>query len=328
MFPVLFDVRFGGREIAVHSYGVLIAVGLALGIALAHHEARRAELDGGRLLDLAFWMVVAGLVGARVVYVVVNARDFVELCVDGSGQPRTWSRALTDCARVLAIWEGGLVFYGGVAAAGATAYLFSRRERWSFLRTADLFAPALALGHAFGRIGCFAAGCCFGKESAVRWAMAFPKGSVAFDDLAAAGAVPPGASLTAPLHPTQLYEAAGELVIFAVLMAARTRWRSRENLPFAPRGTTAARPGRLFALYLLLYAPLRFVIEMFRGDAGRRFVAEIAAPRIARGLRLPATEPLFLSVGQLSSALVLVALAITYLVRRRRRAPATRTPGP
>jgi len=295
LFPVLFSLRLGGREIALHSYGVLIAAGLAAGIALVHRRARREGLDGGRVLDLAFWMTVAGFVGSRVVYGIVNAGDYARICLRGDDGLRTAGAVLADCTRILRVWEGGLVFYGGVAAAALVAALFARREGWSFGRVGDLFAPGLALGHAFGRIGCFAAGCCFGKESTGHWAFAFPRGSVAFDELSAAGAVPFGAGFTAPLHPTQLYEAVGELAIFAVLMAAR--------------GRLGGRRGAVFLLYVALYAPLRFVIEMFRGDTARRFAFELQAPRLAAWLHLPAHEPLFLSVGQLSSLVVLAALA-------------------
>jgi phosphatidylglycerol:prolipoprotein diacylglycerol transferase len=169
LHPVLFTFGVGQREIALHSYGVLIAVGLAIGIAVAHREGRRRGFDGGRVLDLAFWLTVSGLCGSRIAYGLVNARDFFHACMDGGGP---WWR---DCTRVLQVWEGGLVFYGGVAVAAFVAFVFARREGWSFANVGDLFAPALAIGHAFGRLGCFAAGCCFGKETASRWGVAFPR---------------------------------------------------------------------------------------------------------------------------------------------------------
>ena len=320
MYPVLFTLRVGGREIGIHSYGVLIAIGLALGILLAYRQARRVGLDGGRVLDAAFWMTLTGLVTSRLAYVLVNAGDFARVCIHGSGSgdgggiglSRSFGRVFADCARVFAVWQGGLVFLGGVAGAAWVAYRFAKREGWSFAVVGDLFAPALALGHAFGRLGCYAAGCCFGKASTAAWAVAFPRGSVAYDELAAAGAIAPGADLTPPLHPTQLYEAVGELAIAAALIALRPR--------------LARRPGALLFGYLAAYALLRFAVELCRGDVARGWIAELHTPRLAALLRLPTGEPVLLSVGQLGSLLVLAALAVVIMVRRRRRARQTPAP--
>jgi phosphatidylglycerol:prolipoprotein diacylglycerol transferase len=290
LHPVLFTFQLGQREIALHTYGLLIAAGLAIGIAVAHREGRRRGLDGGRVLDLAFWLTVSGLVGSRLAYGLVNARDFARACRDGGG---SWWH---DCTRLFQVWEGGLVFYGGVAAAAAVAWAFARRQGWSFGDVGDLFAPALAIGHAFGRLGCFAAGCCFGKETASRLGVAFPRGSVAFDVLESAGAIPPGSGETPPLHPTQLYEAAGELALFALLCALRPRLRRR--------------PGALLLVYLGLYAILRFVVEIYRGDVLRGFLVAFETPRLAAWLGLPPAEPIFFSVGQLGSLVVVAAVAV------------------
>jgi phosphatidylglycerol:prolipoprotein diacylglycerol transferase len=302
--PVLFTLPIGRREIALHSYGILIAVGLAVGIWLGCREGERRGLDRGRVLDLAFWLVVTGLLGSRIAYGLVNARSFARACLDGPGP---WWR---DCTSVFAVWEGGLVFYGGIATAALVALVFARREGWSYGDVGDVSAPALAIGHAFGRLGCFEAGCCFGKETASRVGVAFPRGSVAFDVLTRSGGVPPGAGETPPLHPTQLYEAAGELAIFGVLMALRPGLRRR--------------PGALLLAYLALYAALRFVVEIFRGDVLRGFPIELETPRLARWLGLSPAEPIFLSAGQIGSILTVVAVAIA--LARRPRAP--RTPAP
>jgi phosphatidylglycerol:prolipoprotein diacylglycerol transferase len=319
LFPVLATLRFGGRQLGVHSYGVLIAVGLACGVALAYREGKRQKLDGGRVVDLAFWLIVSGLIGARLAYLLVNADDFARICA-GSGAPPRGARLIwTDCTRAFRVWEGGLVFYGGVVAAAAFAFRFARREGWWPARIADLFAPCLALGHAFGRLGCFAAGCCYGKELNIDWGVfEFPPGSVAFEQYVAAG-MSPGAGTTPPLHPTQLYEAAGELAIFAALMALRGRLRPR--------------PGSLLLVYLALYALLRFVVEAFRGDYARRFVLSLDTPRLANLLHLPPNEPLLLSVGQLGSLIVMLAVAFELRRRRRRRvtgatAATTSSPAP
>src|SRR5262245_18085920 len=260
-------------------------------------------MDGGRVLDAAFWMIVAGLVGSRIVYGIVNAGDFARACVHGGGLPRSVGTVLSDCARIFAVWQGGLVFYGGVAGAALVGWRFARREGWSYGVFGDLFAPALALGHAFGRLGCFAAGCCFGKVGGGSWAVAFPRGSVAFDELASAGAVPQGWNTTPGLHPTQLYVAFGEVLIFATLLVLRPRVR--------------ARPGMLLVSYLGLYALLRFVVEMFRGDVVRGLFVPLATPRLAALLHLPASEPIFFSVGQLGSLIVLALSAVAWKRLRR-----------
>jgi phosphatidylglycerol---prolipoprotein diacylglyceryl transferase len=308
MRPVLVTLHVGAREVGVHTYGLAIAAGLAVGIALGAREARRRGLDVGRVLDFAFWGTVAGLLGSRITYGLVNARDFAHACAGGLDGPRDALDVLSDCTRLLHVWEGGLVFYGGVVGAGLVAVSFARRERWSFGLLGDIFAPGVAVGHALGRLGCFAAGCCFGKQSGP-WGVAFPAGSVAFDELGSMGALSPDASFTPPLHPTQLYEAGGELAIFALLMALRPRLRER--------------PGALVLLYGALYAVLRFVVELFRGDVARRYIVELATPRLSDWLGVPAREPVLLSVGQLMSLVVLAACAIAAWRRHAAARPRT-----
>jgi phosphatidylglycerol:prolipoprotein diacylglycerol transferase len=302
MRPLLFSLRIGAHELGLHTYGILIALGLALGIGLGYREARRRGLDGGRVLDFAFWATVAGLVGSRVTYGLVNAGDFARVCAGDGGLPRGLGQWLFDCTRLLHVWEGGLVFYGGVLGAALVAVSFARRERWSFWVLGDVFAPGLALGHALGRLGCYAAGCCFGKPGG-DWGVSFPQDSVAFEELSNVGGVAPGASFTPRLHPTQLYEAAGEGLLFALLLALRPRLR--------------ARPGALLLLYGACYATLRFVVELFRGDTARRFVVEWHTPRLAAWLHVPPTEAVLLSVGQLASLVLLAAVALALRLRRR-----------
>jgi phosphatidylglycerol:prolipoprotein diacylglycerol transferase len=311
MRPVLFTLRIGERVIGVHTYGVLIAIGFAAGIALAWRQAQRQGLDGGRVLDLSFWILIAGLLGARLLYVVVNASAFARACTSGDGGPRTAARALWDCTRALHLWEGGLVYYGGFLAAVGVVVLFARRQGWNFWTVGDLFAPGLALGHFFGRLGCLAAGCCYGKLCSTLshlWCLTFPRDSVAFDELQSLGEVAPDSLITPPLHGTQLYEAFGELAIFGLLLLLRRRQFER-----------SARPGALVLGYAALYATLRFTVELFRGDGERSFIAVLHTPHLAAALDLPALEPVLLSSGQLIS--VLVAAMVLVLAFRRARHP-------
>lgn len=306
MRPLLFSVEIAGQQVGLHTYGLLIAVGFALGIALAHREGRRAGLDGGKLLDLSFWILVSGLLGSRALYVALNWNEFAAGFVAAAGE-RPLGTVVSGVLRLLKVWEGGLVFYGGVIAAAATTAWLVRRNRWSFPAVADVFAPSLAVGHALGRLGCFAAGCCFGKACSGALCVSFPPGSVAFEDLRLHGDIA-GSRFTPPLHPTQLYEAAGELALFAVLVRLRARKRFH---------------GEVALAYALGYALVRGIIEIFRGDLARRFVAEWRTPGLSRALGLPAAEPTLLSTAQLISLLVAVT-AVVLLVAARRRAASPR----
>ncbi|MEM1010136.1 MAG: prolipoprotein diacylglyceryl transferase, partial [Myxococcota bacterium] len=143
--------------------------------------------------------------------------------------------------RLLRVWEGGLVFHGGLIGGIVATWRYTHKYRISFFFMADVIVPTLALGQFFGRIGCFAAGCCFGKSSTLPWAQQFP-GVLARKGL---------------LHPTQLYEALGVLVLFFVLLIVRHRKRFH---------------GQVLVAYMMLYGALRFVIEIFRGDLERGFL--------------------------------------------------------
>jgi prolipoprotein diacylglyceryltransferase len=140
-------------------------------------------------------------------------------------------------------------------------------------------------------------------------AASFPRGSVAFDELAGMSAIPPGWETTPGLHPTELYEAFGEFAIFAALLLVRPRLRRR--------------PGALLVTYLGAYAVLRFVVEMFRGDVIRGLVVSLETPRLAGLLHLPPREPIFFSVGQLGSVILFTLCA---LIWKRLRQPGAPTP--
>ena len=316
MRPTIVSFSLGEHEFGLHAYGFLVGLGFAVAIIRLWRVGRRMGMDGGRLLDLAFWCLVAGVLGSRLAFVLVNARAFIDACASGAGA--TAGTRFSGCLAALRFWEGGLVFYGGVIASGAVMLWFCRRERWSFWTLGDLAAPALALGHVFGRMGCFLAGCCFGAPCPAPWGASFPAGSVAFDELQADGVLAAGARHTPALHPTQLYEASGELLLFLVLLWLQGRWGRLD-----PRtGERAVRPGALLLIYAAGYAALRFVVEIFRGDRARGFIAEWRVPALARPLGLPAEHPLFLSVSQFVSLVVLLAVAA--VVAWRRRAPGAR----
>jgi phosphatidylglycerol:prolipoprotein diacylglycerol transferase len=223
MHPILF--RIG--DWPVYSYGVLLALAYLAGLQLAVIRARRAGLDSARVMDLGIYIIIAALIGAKLMLIAVDFQYF-----------RTQPRELLSLVRA------GGVFYGGLLAAFFVALWLLKRYKLPVWTTGDLIAPGIALGHIVGRLGCLLAGCCYGRPAPnVPWAITFT------DPIASANV---GTPLDVPLHPTQLYEAGAELLILVFLLVFE-----RKGRPF---------PGRTFWLYMLLYAISRFVVEFFRGD--------------------------------------------------------------
>lgn len=169
-----------------------------------------------------------------------------------------WPRFADRWWEAVLIWRGGLVFYGGLLGGFLGCHAFVRRARMSALEMADLAAPCVALGHAVGRLGCFFNGCCHGLPSGdSRFGVAFPYTSGDY----------------ALRHPTQLYEAAGLAVIVVAL--SRMFWRPH-------------RPGSVAVWYALLYAPLRFVVEMYRGDPRGGFFLGLSPSQLGSVVALTA----------------------------------------
>jgi phosphatidylglycerol:prolipoprotein diacylglycerol transferase len=222
MHPILFEV--GGWP--VYSYGVLLALAYLAGLQLAVVRARRAGMDGTKVMDFGIYLIIAALVGAKLMLVLIDFDYF-----------RSNPRELFSLVRA------GGVFYGGLIGALVVAILLVRRYRLPLWTTADLFAPGIALGHVIGRFGCLLAGCCYGRPTDLPWGVTFT------DPVAAANV---GTPLGDPLHPTQLYDAGAELLILLLLLATERRGR-----PF---------PGRTFWGYMALYGVSRFIVEIYRGD--------------------------------------------------------------
>ncbi|NVM22157.1 MAG: prolipoprotein diacylglyceryl transferase [Desulfobacterales bacterium] len=226
MHPVLFQIG----PFTVHTYGVFVAMAFLSATALAIREARRLGEDTDKILDLCLYVLIVAIVGSRVLYVVIN-----------------WPAFERDPLEIVRIWHGGLVFYGGFIGALLTAWWYMRRKGLSLWKTVDIMAPSVAFGLFVGRIGCFFAGCCYGKAFDFPLAVTFTHP----ESLA-----PKGISL----HPTQLYSSLNGLVIFAVLMWLR-RIKSFE--------------GQIFWTFALLYALMRSVIEFFRGDYRGMFLGDL-----------------------------------------------------
>jgi phosphatidylglycerol:prolipoprotein diacylglycerol transferase len=272
MCPVLYSLHLGGQSFQLHSYGVAIAVGFLVAIFLGARQARRVGEDEWAVQELCFWLLVSSMIGARLLFVLTNLPEYVDACRQGG--------TLYACTRALHVWEGGLVFYGGFLAAAGFAWWYTRRKRMNFARVADILAPSVAIGHFFGRLGCFAAGCCWGSPSSAPWAVRFGVESLAFQQLVSDGKLSAAANVTPTLHPVQLYEAGGELLLYFLLSIFATRKRY---------------DGQVLVAWLAGYGLLRFVTELFRGDAVRKFVfAGISTSQFIALLTLPLAAALAL----------------------------------
>jgi phosphatidylglycerol:prolipoprotein diacylglycerol transferase len=221
MFPIL--VKIG--PLTVHTYGFMMAVGVAMGLWFIYVQAKKAGLDANRVMDAAFYTIIVSLIGAKLILFISNISYYV-----------AYPKELFALARSGGVFQGGLTF--GVI----FALWYFRRKKIPTWPTADLIAPALALGHGFGRIGCFSAGCCYGSECSLPWAAVFNNEYAS--ELT-------GVHLHTPLHPVQLYEAVLNFINFGILFVILKKKRF---------------DGQVFAFYIVNYSVIRFITEYFRGD--------------------------------------------------------------
>lgn len=250
MLPVLFQIG----PITLHTYGLMAALGFLFSVRVISYLSIQAKLPHNKMVDFAFYLLLAGFVGARALFVYTR-----------------WSSYQNDLLAVFKVWEGGLVFYGGLVTAALWGIWYARRIKLSIWKAMDVLLPGLTLGHAFGRFGCFAAGCCYGRPTDSAFGVRFHSDLVE-------------ASLRGiPLHPTQLYEAAALLTLFAGLL-----WVFRHR----------KFDGQVGLTYLMAYPIIRSIVEVFRGDLIRGFVVDDV-----------------LSTSQFISILVFLAAAIALVVR-------------
>jgi phosphatidylglycerol:prolipoprotein diacylglycerol transferase len=220
MFPEVF--RVGGFFLP--AYGLLVAIAFLTALWVTGRLAAKTGLNQESVVNLGIYCALAGIVGAKMLMIALDPtiRD-------------NWEEIFS-----LSTLQAAGIFYGGFAAALAMAFLYLWRNGLPAFKTADAFAPGLALGHAIGRLGCFSAGCCWGLPTHLPWA-------VTFTNPRAKELV--GVPLGVALHPTQLYESLGELIIFAMLYLRFLR---------------PHREGSVISLYLVLYGMLRFLVEFVR----------------------------------------------------------------
>ncbi|KAB1441112.1 prolipoprotein diacylglyceryl transferase [Pseudodesulfovibrio senegalensis] len=233
MQPLLLEIG----PVAIYAYGVFVAAAFLAGMGWTMHEAGLRGLDKTRVPALGLSIIAGGILGARLLYICIDPQRFIN-----------------DPLEIPAIWNGGLVFSGGLAGGVLAGWLTLRKQPHK-MQWADAMAPGLALGQCIGRIGCLMAGCCYGSMCTLPWAITFTNPQSL-------------APLYRPLHPTQLYHSLSGLLTFLILIMVRKRLK---------------RPGDATGLFLVLFSVQRFVIEFFRADY-RGEIGMFSATQVVTGV--------------------------------------------
>ncbi|QSH41492.1 prolipoprotein diacylglyceryl transferase [Lentisphaerota bacterium ZTH] len=218
MHPIFLELG----SLTIRWYGVMVAIGFLLATLVLNLNKKYAKMNSDQVTTLVFLSVVFGIIGARVFYVIEFWPSF---------KGKFWEIFRVD--------HGGLVFYGGFFLAMVAIIGYCWKEKLNMLRVMDICSPALAVGHAFGRIGCFLNGCCYGKPTQSFLGVIYPENAPAY--LKYAGL---------PVHPVQLYETAANLILASILFVLIRKTKR----------------GVVMSLYIMSYGIIRFVDEFFRGD--------------------------------------------------------------
>lgn len=226
MHPDLFHIG----PLTVHSYGTLIVIGFLMGLALIRYRANQYNTPYEKIVDLAFGLLITGFIGAKLFHWLIIPSGFI----------RDMSLLFSDPLAFAKNLGNGFEFFGGIAVGVVFFVWYCRKHGLDHLKVLDLITPAVPLAHAFGRLGCFMAGCCYGKTCELPWA-------VTFNDPHSLAR-----PLGVPLHPTQLYESLLLFVLTAVLLGNEHR--------------IVRIKGRMISAYILGYTVIRFAVEFFRGD--------------------------------------------------------------
>lgn len=253
MRQVLFTIPiFGGLK--VFGYGAMLVLAFVGSTWMATRQARRERLDPNVILDMAFWIFLAGLVGARLFY-----------CI------QYWGHGINSLLDVVQYWKGGIVYYGGVLGGILAFFAYHRFNPFPLRPVMDALAPAIAVGTFFGRLGCFLNGCCFGDLCQMPWAVRFPAGTDPWKQHLDLGLISAESLQSLPVHPTQLYSAIDALVLLILLLAYYPLRR---------------RDGEVIGLLMLTYPITRFLIEYLRNDEGDFFAGFTISQNISIGLFL------------------------------------------
>ncbi len=229
MHPEAFKI-FG---FPIYWYGIFAAISFLLAFGTGRRRAAREGLPGEAIMNLAPWIIVGAIIGARLLYVLNYWNQ------EFAGKP--WHHVVT-------IGRSGLVYYGGLIGASLATIIYCWKNKYPLWKVGDIMGPSVALGHAVARLGCLMTGCCHGSACSMPWAIRFPASH---------------ATGGAPVHPTQLYEAALNFLFFVLLMALYRRKKF---------------DGQIFAAYLMGYAVLRAFVEIFRGDYEKNYIVGFVTP--------------------------------------------------
>ena len=263
MLPVL--LKLG--PLTIHTYGFMLALGVGMGLWFLYVQSKKQGLQAPQMLDMAFYTILISLVGAKLILFIGNFSYYTH-----------YPGELFSLAR-----SGG-VFQGGLAFGLFFALWYFRKHKIPTWKAADIVGPALALGHGFGRIGCFSAGCCYGSECSLPW-------SVTFKNEYSSNLT--GIPLHTPLHPTQLYEAGLNFLNFLILFLILRKKRF---------------DGQVFSFYIINYSLIRYCVEFFRGDhPDKAYLIRRVSPYLS------------LSYPQFFCILGLVGGIILFLVLRMRK---------
>ncbi|MEW5807095.1 MAG: prolipoprotein diacylglyceryl transferase [Acidobacteriota bacterium] len=264
MHPILIDLGevnlplFGEVHFFIPTYGFIVMIAAFLTLMIWIKLSKREGFDVSRMIDLGFYLLLAGIVGSKAALLLVDFRYYLE-----------------NPGEIIYIYKVAGVYLGGVIAALATIIIFALKNRLPLWRLSDTICIPLPLGQAIGRIGCFFAGCCFGRPAeGLSWAITFTN-PIAHENT--------GVPLGIPLHPTQIYQSLNDFTLFLMLLVL---WRFKKF------------DGEITWSYIFLYSLSRGIIELFRGD-------------ISRGLYfngLLSTSQIIGSIGAISAAVILFIL--------------------
>ena len=280
MHPILIDLG----PLHIHTFGVLMGSGFLVGILWSMRLARKWGIDPEEIFNLTFWIMLAGIGGARLLYVLIDI-----------GQ-KGWDSEFVDPHHLrdaivgwIAIWEGGLVWYGGFIGAALLVLFYARKKKMPILRVMDLLAPGTFCGLAIGRIGCLMAGDDFGRPTTMPWGLVFHNPDAL---------IYPKNLIGVPLHPTQNYMEAKSFTV-ATLCFLFLKYKKRVD-------------GQVLALALMIYAPLRAFIEIYRGDYDRGFI--------------PGTHDMLSTSQGIGIVVFFLGVALFVALTRRARPPRVAAP--